>query len=247
MKPTWIRSTSFLVAGLLAASLGATSAHAGLVYSNDFDAVAVVGSGVTATGLSNGAVGVATGSYAGSDGKVWANNFFFNGSTGNPATASTLTLTNLGAHTSVSIDLLLGFLNSWDSSDGSVSPDFLDVYIDGVLVKQLTAATASGTVTDYGGGTALVTGGQIDGNAFFSDNLADMSTAGFLTFAHTSSTLTLTLQASGNGWQGGADEFWGVDALKITTVDTGGTVPEPGTLALVLAAGVIGARLRRRA
>jgi hypothetical protein len=179
-------------------------------------------------------------------GKSWSNNYFYNASTGNPATMSTLTLSNLGAHTHVSIDMMLGFLNSWDSSNGSPAPDYLDIYIDGNLAYKLTTVTAGGNVNDHGGGTQVVDNGQIDGSQFYSDDLVDMSTASFLSFAHTSSTLTLSFQASGAGWQGGTDEFWGVDSLSISTRGGGNPVPEPATWALVMIAGLAAAATRRQ-
>ena len=235
-------ATAVTAAGLLATA----NASAALVYANNFDSAATVGAGVTAVGLTSGSLGTATGSYAGSGGKSWSNNYFYNASTGNPATASTLTLSNLGAHTHVSIDMMLGFLNSWDSSNGSPAPDYLDIYIDGNLAYKLTTVTAGGNVNDHGGGTQVVDNGQIDGSQFYSDDLVDMSTASFLSFAHTSSTLTLSFQASGAGWQGGTDEFWGVDSLSISTRGGGNPVPEPGTWALVMIAGLAAAATRRQ-
>ena len=78
--------------------------------------------------------------------------------------------------------------------------------------------------------------------------IVDMSTAGFLTFAHTGSTLTMIIQASGAGWQGGDDEAWGVDALKIT-YDGTPPVPEPASWALMIAGAAVvaaGIRAKRR-
>jgi len=221
--------------------------HATLGYANNFDSAATVGAGMTASGLTNGDIAtVVGGPYAGSGGKSWNGSFFNNLSAGNPATESTLTLSNLGAHSQVRIDFMLGFLNSWDSSDGGDSPDFLDILIDGVLVYQLTTVAAGGTVNDYGGGTLVVDNGQIDIDTFFSDDLVDMGTAGFLTFAHTASTLTLDIRASGNGWQGGPDEYWGIDDLRINITGVNvSPVPEPG-MALMLAAGLAALAVRRR-
>lgn len=213
-----------------------------LVYSNNFDTAATVAGGVTASGLNNGVIGAALGSYDGSGGKSWSGNHFANHSTGNPATTSTLTLSNLGEHNFVSIDMMLGFLNSWDSSNGAMSPDFLDIFIDGVQVAQLTTANASGNVAGFGGGTQLVNNGQIDVVGGWSDDLVDMGTASFLSFAHTGSSLTLGMRASGAGWQGGNDEFWGVDSLSVSIT----SVPEPATAALLAVAGIAAFGLRRR-
>jgi len=237
--------SAFAACGVIAALAAAAPAHAALVYANDFDSAATVAAGVSASGLTNGSLTTALGSHAGSNGKTWARNVFINQSAGNPATTSTLTLTGLGAHSAISIDFMLGFLNSWDSTNGSVSPDFLDIFIDGNPVAQLTTATASGSNTQFGGGTLLVNNGQVDADTGWSDDLVDMGTAGFLSLAHSASTLTLSIRASGAGWQGGNDEYWGVDALRIST-SGGNTVPEPATFGLVAVAALAAAATRRR-
>ncbi|MBL8470212.1 MAG: PEP-CTERM sorting domain-containing protein [Rhodocyclaceae bacterium] len=246
-----------LSAALAAVGLGLSATASALdvtVYANDYDSPATVAGGITATGLTNGSLGtVAGGPYAGLAGKSWAGSFFQNQSTGNPATGSTLTLTGLPTHTGVHIDFLLGLLNSWDSRNGGCcSPDNVDLYIDGTAVAHYTYNTALGTIKDIGGGTLLVEYGQIDTNFFYSDVLADMSTEGVLTFAHSASSLTLMLQASGAGWQGGGDEYWGVDDLSVTLTGVVRTpptnqTPEPAMLGLLGLAAILGGAARRRA
>lgn len=183
----------------------------------------------------------AGGPYNGSNGKSWAGNH----GTRPDTNAMSLSMTDLPAHTSLSIDFLLGFLNSWDSIDGSPAPDILTITIDGVPVAQLTTVIAGGTVNNHGGGTLLVDNGQIDGNVFFADDLVDMGTAAFLTFPHNAPTLTISWQAGGNGYQSFPDEYWGIDSLSVTLLGENG-IPEPGTLALLGAIG-LGALARRRA
>lgn len=234
------RLAAFAVATLLAPMVALAGPT--VVYSNDFDSTASVAAGVTASGLDNGVMEAALGSYAGSGGKSWSGNHFANHSTGNPATMSTLTLTNLGEHVSVSIDMMLGFLNSWDSTSGGVSPDFLDIFIDGTQVAQLTTGHGGASYALFGGGTQLVNNGQIDAISGWSDDLVDMGTASFLSFAHTGSSLTLGMRASGAGWQGGNDEFWGLDSLSVSVSN----VPEPATAALALVAGLAAFGIRRR-
>ena len=53
------------------------------------------------------------------------------------------------------------------------------------------------------------------------------------------------IRASGAGWQGGTDEYWGVDALRIS-MSGGNNVPEPATWGLVAVAGLAAAFARRR-
>lgn len=218
--------------------LNIAAVNASVLYSNDFDGNISVDNGVNASGLSNGSILSARTGFG-----DWSGSYFDNRSMGNPATMSTLTLTGLKAHTSVDINFMLGFLESWDSNNANsnASPDYLNIYIDGAHVAALTTNNALGTAEIYGGGTELYDGAQINYNNFYSDTLVDMSTAGFLNFAHTSSTLTIGIQAGGAGWQGGSDEGWGIDNLVIEYE----TVPEPFPLVL-MGLGLIGIGLTKR-
>jgi hypothetical protein len=229
-----------LIAATLAVTMSGT-AGAATLYSNDFDGNITIGDGVGVTALDNG--GLETAVTFGN----WTGNYFANRSTGNPAAMSSLTLTNLLPHTQVSVSFVLGFLESWDGFDGACcSPDNLDIFIDGSKVATLTARNALGSASAYGGGTVIGEFVQANGNTFWSDTIVDMSTAGFLNFAHSASTLTLAIQAGGAGWQGSSDEAWGVDAIHIT-YDGVPAIPEPSTWALMLAgAGLVGAGVRSK-
>lgn len=229
-------SASALAASFLALHSG--GANAALLYANDFDSAATVGTGITATGISSGVLEVANAGFG-----DWSGNYLANRSTGNPATMSSITFSGLASHTSVDINFLVGFLESWDSRNGSVDPDNLDIYVDGILVASLTSNNASGTIEDYDGGTELFDGVELNANFGWTDTLVDMSTSGALNLAHTASTLTLGFQASGAGWQGGSDEAWGIDDIEIT-YDATASVPEPATLAL-LGLGLAGVGLSR--
>lgn len=221
-----MKITNGVAALLLAASLPAGAATL-TAASLDFDSGFYAADGVFGS-FGFYQPGTALGTYNGSNGKTWSGNIATRQDTG----PVYLTLSNLPTHTSVSVDFLLGFLNSWDSTNGSPSPDYLNISIDGVLVKSLTTAIASGSISDYGGGTLLVDNGQIDSSQFYSDDLVDMATAGFLTFAHTASTLEIMWQAAGNGYQSYWDEYWGIDSIIVKLTVPDGNVPEPGTLAL---------------
>ncbi len=224
-----MKKGNFLALGLSflpAMTVFAGSADATLIFSNDFDAPAYIAAGVTASLGGSGAISSATGTYSAPDGKSWSGQYY----NANGASA-TLTLSNLPAHTGVSIDMLLGFLNSWDSSNGSVAPDYLDISIDGNLLLNMTTNNATGSVVDFDGGTPLVDNGQIDGSQFYSDDLVDMGTAPALSFAHTASTLTVVIAPSGGGWQGWTDEGWGMDALSVT-LRGDNPIPEPSTMLL---------------
>lgn len=224
------------------------------VYSNDFDAAASTGGGATAAFVAGGGALQATiAPYNATYGSV-----FRNSTTG----LTTLTLSNLPAHTSLSLSYVLAFLDSWDSYQGSPAPDLLAFYIDGVplinYIGDLGVATytynnASGSTKLIGDGNLLYEYVQFDANVFYSDTVVDMAGDPALTFPHTASSITFGWQVGGNGWQGGSDEAWAIDKLLVT-VDTpdgdpNGQLPEPASLALlaVAAAGAGTARRRRRA
>jgi len=214
-----------LLAGLLSYGLLSGSAFAVVVYFDDYDSSATLGAGVTTPGYVGGTVNpVAGGPYVSGDGSSWSGNYYL-GAGG----AVSLTLNNLPAHSQATVDMIIGFLNSWDSRDGSVAPDNLDIWVDGSLLVSMTSNNASGTIQDYDGGTLFVAGGQVDGSTSFSDNLVDMTSSAPLSFAHSSSSLTLTIQPSGAGWQGWTDEGWGMDELSISVTGTTPPPPPPPT------------------
>jgi trimeric autotransporter adhesin len=180
------------------------------VYSNNFDGVETFASGVSG-GLSGV---VTTESVQGFVADGFSGNFLRNTATGDPATATTLTLTNLAAHTAIDISFLLALIDSWDSTDGSGGPDYFNVSVDGVTVLQLTAANASGSITYTGSQLGAVTNYGWSGS--WNDIAFDMANESALTVAHTASTATIQLFASGAGWQGGDDESWGIENLQVT-------------------------------
>lgn len=237
-----------LTVGLLAL-LSTTSAHAAtLVYTNNFDA----GGYFLAAGVSDSFGGLTQGApetavvNAAVNATGWAGNYWANRTGGSPlgtpSNVSVLELTNLPVHTTVSLDFLLGFLNTWDSVNGGPAPDLLDVTVNGVpLLSGLTTDVASGSVENYGPGTELFDTTVLGSNG--SGALAAFN----LIFPHTSSTLSIGFGAGGAGWQGGQDEAFGLDAFRITLDATDSGVPEPSTWALMLMGfGAIGGAMRFR-
>ncbi|WP_430422334.1 PEPxxWA-CTERM sorting domain-containing protein [Phenylobacterium sp.] len=226
-----------MAAALLTATAGSAVAATAVVYQNDFN-TSSMGSGVVATITGpSGAFDVGGADYGGLTGR-----FLQNGSTD----LTIFTLSNLPAHTSLDVDFTLVFLDSWDSIDGGLAPDYLEIYLDGALFAKLTANNASGSTNDFAGGAQTHLSNFIYSG--WNDRVVDMSGVGGLSFAHTASTFTLGFRAGGAGWQGGADESWGVDNLKVTaTLPMAGGVPEPSTWALlILGFGAAGAMMRRR-
>lgn len=209
-------------------------AQALTVYDNDFSNPPVVAAGVNASFIAGGGATIGTTpAYSPTYGDI-----FRNSSTG----LTELTLSNLPAHSAVSVRFLLGFLDSWDSTNGTPAPDFVNVYIDQALIGQYTSNNASGNVSSYGGGVVILQNVQFDTNQFYNDVVVDHGADPAYTLAHAASTLTIGFQASGAGWQAGTDEAWGIDNLSVTLAP----VPEPASVALMLAGlGALAARARR--
>ncbi|MBX3483692.1 PEPxxWA-CTERM sorting domain-containing protein [Phenylobacterium sp.] len=238
--------------GAAAAAL-ATSAHAAVLYQNDFDGNLAVHAGVT--GGLTGVTTLTTATTGAWNADGWAGNVLRNDSQGDPAGFTTLSLANLATHTQISMSFIIGLLDSWDSDGGGgFGPDNLEIWIDGTQVATMTTNTALGSTEALAGGTKLYSGFQTEnGSSYYSDVLVDMSGAPFMSFAHTASTFTLAIRASGAGWQGAGDEAWGIDNIAITydgvrdTPPPGPGVPEPATWAMMIVGfGAAGAMLRRR-
>lgn len=238
MKKQLVASLVAMLAGVAAPAFAAPLT----VYSNNFDGAAVLGGGVSASfdaagGGTQGTLAPYNATYG---------NIFRNSSTG----MTELLLSNLPGHDSVDVSLLLAFLDSWDSRDGGCcSPDNVDLYIDGALVRSFTYNNALGTIKDIGGGALVAEYVQFDVNQIYSDTLVDLAGDPALNLAHSGSSLRIGLQASGGGWQGGSDEAWGIDNLVVTVNATTpppvGQVPEPGLLGL-MGLGLAGLALGRR-
>ena len=228
--------------GLIAAGMTST-AHAALLYQNDFDGSEATGAGVAGsyTGLPTEAAAAGAWNAAG-----WAGNYGASRASGNPAPFTGLHLTGLASHTSITASFILGFLESWDSYDGGCcSPDNLEIWIDGTQVANMTANNALGTIEDFDLNPIIAHYAQVNSNGSFSDTLINYG----LTFAHTGSTLDFEFRASGAGWQGGDDEGYGIDNSVFTYdgVPSTGGVPEPATWALMIGGfGMSGAMVRRR-
>ena len=183
--------------------------------------------GFTSTAAVQGFAGLGTNS------NVFAGEFLHNDSgccAEDPVAGQTrtpLTLSDLPEHTSIDIDFLLAVINSWESTaDSSVlGPDNFVVVVDGMRVFDQSLSNYDGTGNDYqpSTGVALTPAPLSDlGFPGPSDSLAQNDSAYnmgldsvFDAIPHTASTLTIEWLAEG-GWEGGADESWGIDNVEIT-------------------------------
>ena len=162
-------------------------------------------------------------------------------STGTAGAYTTLTLTNLPTHDSISLGFLLGTIDSWDGIDGAsgVTGDYFNVRVDGQEVFEASFAQLSGSAANaYQAqpGGELSTGSNLFGLAFSSDGAYDMNFETALSnIAHTASTLVIDFYADGPGWQGeqslniGEDESWAIDNLQVSV----NAVPEPSSFGLM--------------
>jgi hypothetical protein len=223
--------------GAAAAAVMASPASAATLYSFDFDSLPTAAPGVDATISYGGAMPVVDGEGGGITGAYLANE-----TTG----LTEVTFTGLSNYTDINLGATLAFIDSWDSTNGNPSPDYLFIYVNGVQVLQLTSANQSGTVNNYGGGTETAFG-----NFFFNtfnDRVIDMTTSSALqNLAAPGGTLTIGIQAGGGGFQGGSDESWGLDNIVLSGTLVSAAVPEPATWAMMIAGfGVVGGAMRRR-
>lgn len=231
-----VLTAAFAAAFLLCGAIGASAVPI-TIFGTDFDGPATIGSGVGIAYFVSDS-GTATESVQSLPGGLgFSGAFLRNDSAGG---WTSLGLTGLGAHTSVSVDFLLAILDSWDGFN-CCGPDRMHFRIDGVDVFDEIFATAGG------GGQTFVpdSSGHYGFNAGWMDQVAALN----FTVAHAASTLVLDWYVSG-GWQAGDDESWGIDNLNISmeAIETEpAPVPEPGTLMLLglPLAGLAVRRLRR--
>lgn len=194
------------------------------VYSNNFDDAPTVAPGVSASLTMNGSlVGVEGYAGLGTGGNTFAGRFLRNDSPGNPAAKTTLTLSDLPAHTSVDLDFLAAMIDSWDGERG---PDFFNVEVDGRLIFSETFDWTSQNEQSYvappGGQLTTRPLSQLGFSPQWPDAAYDLGLdAVFENIPHNSSTLTISWYASGSGWQAGNDESWAIENLDVALNNIG--------------------------
>jgi len=186
-------------------------------------------SGITTTEGVQGYAGLGTGP------NVFGGDFLRNTSV--PEAKTTLTLTGLPPHTSISLSFLLATIASWDGigcfagvTDGfNVSVDGTTIFSEVFENSNCGAQTYAPPVgvelarrASLGFNTALV---------YYGDSAYDMGLdPTFQNIPHTSSTLMIEWFTSGGGWQGGTDESWAIDNVQVFIhgINTAPTVDADG-------------------
>lgn len=219
----------------LAVCLSQPVQAATLVFSDDFS------SGAASAAFGGAGAVVDAQGYKGEGG--FADNFLRNDASGNPAAATTLSLGGLAAHTTVTLAVDIAFIDSWDGTTPPFGPDFFVATLDGaeVFVGNPGAGVVSGVP---GVGFVETVPSQ---NLGFNSGWPDRGFSLILTAPHAASTAAFTFFARGAGWQGGDDESWALDNVRVSTDAVAGVVPLPAALPLIASAfGALFALRRRR-
>ncbi len=138
---------------------------------------------------------------------------------------TTLVLTGLPAHDHVDLDFLLAVIDSWDGTE------LFQVRVDDVLLFSHLFQLATGDTSDYiapvGGLLSRGVDLGFSGCCYYNrDRAYNMAVEPvFHAIAHTASTLTVEWSigaVSGPAaaqWQGGSDESWGIDNVRVSVTD----------------------------
>jgi hypothetical protein len=144
-----------------------------------------------------------------------------------------LTLTGLPAHDHLTLSFLLAVIDSWDGTE------LFKVVIDGTEVFshwfQLATGDASSYVAPPGG--LLSSGvnlGFSNTGYHYRDRAYDMGVEPAFTIPHTASTVTIVWKLgavsgpAASQWQGGTDESWAIDNVRVSVSGTPTAVGTPG-------------------
>jgi len=208
------------------------------VFSSNFDSGAPAEiSGYYKIESVQGYDGIGTGSNVFSGNLLWNDS---GGTTEHPGSISSqqtvLTLTGLPEHSSINLSFLLAIIDSWDADNHpSAGPDYFNISIDGNL---LFRATFSNLTFDASQDYVPPPGGLLVTRSSDTSEFPELGFGGhresaydmgldpfFQNIPHTGGTLTVSWWADGAGWQGGLDESWGLDNLRVAV-----NVPETGSL-----------------
>ena len=152
-----------------------------------------------------------------------------NDSRGDPADATVLTLRGLPEHDAVSIDLHLAVIESWDGSCGPLRtkaggapdsdhcPDRFEVTVDGEPVFDETFFFLSATAQSHVETSQTLLSRFVNLGFGPEEDLAYRfgEDGPLWRIPHRGDSLTISFRARGAGWQGGHDESWGIDNVRV--------------------------------
>lgn len=142
---------------------------------------------------------------------------------GLPPESTTLTLTGLPPHTSISLGFLLAIIDSWDGSVCPEGPDLFNVTVDGFVIFSEAFENGGCGLQTYAPPEGVELARHTDlgftpvgPNNYYRDSAYDMGLdPAFNNIPHTADTLTIEWFSSGDKWQGGADESWAIDNVQV--------------------------------
>lgn len=158
--------------------------------------------------------GVANFSGRGPSGNIFRGSML-RSATGNTVT---LTLTDLPAHRSLSLDFLLAAIDGLDGSGPYPAGDFLRVTLDGVDVFRESFANSTSLIQSYLPPPGVELARMINmGFASTADSAYWLGgDAIFQLIPHSNSTAVITIRMEGTGVQDLADESWAIDNLRVS-------------------------------
>ena len=159
-----------------------------------------------------------------------------------PLHDTALTLTGLPAHDHLKLSFLLGVIDSWDGTE------LLQVVIDGTTVFSHWFQLALGDESSYvhPAGGLLSSGANLgfsNSGYHYRDRAYNMDVDPIFTIPHTASTVTIVWKLgavsgpAASQWQGGGDESWAIDNVRVIVssapTGVGGTPELPSALTLL--------------
>jgi len=132
-----------------------------------------------------------------------------------------LTISGLPAHDHLTLSFLLALIDSWDGTE------LIQVAIDGATLFSHSFQLATGDASSYVAppGGLLSSGvnlGFSNGGYYFRDRAYNMGVEPAFTIPHTASTVTIVWRLSAISgpaaaqWQGGTDESWAIDNVRVS-------------------------------